>query len=183
LEERAERRAPVLVAIAERLVAEEAIPADRVVLLGKRVPIATAAYMILNDTYKRWRIQDGHWTEPPKIAALQAMAIMTILPFRPLYPDYVQTIAEARCNEVFAATVASAILGTDVVEGKSVNFGARLLDMLSECRSETLEAYVTDLNEGIDSPLEHYVRSVHAADRFKINALVTIFELASGEKR
>jgi hypothetical protein len=177
LEDRAERRAPKLLAIAETLVSEGVLSSSNIILRPTHVPIATAGYFLLNSAYKRWRIQDGHRTEAAKIAALQCMAILSIPPFKVVDRNNATTLAEARCNEIFAVAAASAVLGVSVSGGRSKNFELRLWDILSECISQTLEPYIVDLEMKIDRPLRSYDLSFHKDDRCKINSLITIFEL------
>ena len=158
---------------------EDGVFDDRVVLRGARIPVAVQGYFLLNDAYKDWRIEDGHRTEDPKIAALQCVAIATFQPLRPIDPTDARTTAEARCNELFALAVAAATLGIDI-DASPENFHLRLLDVLSACRSETLEAYRVDRAAEIIRPLDKYRLTIHDSDKLAINALITIFELMSG---
>lgn len=182
VEDRINKRAPALLKIAEALVTDSALPEANIMLWPARIPLVARAYFILNETYKNWRIEDGHRTEEPKIAALQSMAIMSIPPFRPRDPTNVTTIAAARCNEIYALAAASSVIRTDIDRGTN-NFYLRLLDVLSDARSETLEPFVVDIGLGIDQDFAHYVRTVHPSDKPMINSLITIFELLSGARK
>lgn len=81
-----------------------------IVLRRPRIQLATKGYFILNTCYKKWRIEEGHYTQEPKIAALQCMSIATFEPFRVANPTDVRTIAEARSNEIYSLACAAAIL-------------------------------------------------------------------------
>jgi hypothetical protein len=168
-------------AIAKEAVESGIFPTDKILLRMKRIPILVEGYFILNNCYKTWRIQDGHFTEVPKIAALQSLAIMTFEPFRPLYPDNVTTVAEAKCNEMYALNCAAAILGVTIEPQVSVkrDFWLRLLDVLSEARCQTLEPYRVDLNLEINRPRSDYYRTILDIDKPMINSLISIFELLS----
>jgi hypothetical protein len=165
--------------IADEAISSGVFPGDKVILRGKRIPLLSDAYFILNRCYKNWRIQRGHWTEVPKIAALQSLAIMTFEPFRPLTPYNVTTVAEARCNEMYALNCAAAILGVPIEPDVSVkrDFWLRLLDVLSEARCQTLELFRTDINYDIKRPRSDYYRTVLDVDKPTINSLICIFEL------
>lgn len=158
---------------------------DRIVLRAQRIPLLTTGYFILNDCYKAWRIERGHYTQEPKIAALKCLAIMTFEPFRPLHLDDTRTVAEAKCNEIFALNSAAAVLGFPIDPGSSVktDFWYRLLDVLTAARCQTLEALRVDTNYSIENPLESYVRPVHEDDKPFINSLIAIFELLSGQHK
>jgi hypothetical protein len=123
-------------------------------------------YFILNACYKSWRIEEGHYTQEPKIAALQCMAIKTFEPFRPVNPTDVRTVAEARSNEIYALACAAAILEIKIDAHVKSDFYLRLLDVLSCCISETLEPYVVDVDLHINRRLEDYIRDVHNNDKF-----------------
>ena len=180
LETRITERAPALAEIAEELLRSGVLPADRVLYFPARIPLMARAYFILNECYRQWRIMPGHWTEFPKIAAIQCMAIMTVPPFRPIDPRDVQSIPEARCNEIFALACGTAAIKTKIDSEKS-NFYLRMLDVIAPCRSETLEPFVVDVEFKIQRPFTDYVRGVHEKDEFPLNSLITIFELISGE--
>jgi hypothetical protein len=153
---------------------------ERVRLLGGRIPLLARGYFVLSENYKAWRIETGHYTEPPKIAALMAIAIITFQPFKPDDARNVRTLVEARCNEMYALSCAGSVLGRPIDAAKK-NFYLRLLDVLSEARSETLEPYLVDTRLNImDRPLTDYLKGIHDQDKLAINSLITIFELFSG---
>ena len=155
------------------------LPHDDVFLRRSRIPLFTKAYFILNKSYKAWRINDGHNTQAPKVAALQCLAIATLQPFRPLDWKDAKTTEEARCNEIYALVCASAALNKHIIKNKS-NFYLRLLDVLSEAKSSTLESFILDVEMGIDKPVEDYDIPFHDEDKPITNSLITIFELMSG---
>lgn len=147
------------------------------------MPLLANAYFLLNQAYKAWRIEDDHNTERPKIASLLCLAIATFPPFRPIVATDVRTTAEARANEIFAVACACATLGVtfDLDDQHKVDFWLRLLDILSEYRSETLEPYLVDVNLEARRPLGSYELALHERDKSAINQLVTIFEVLSGK--
>jgi hypothetical protein len=110
---------------------------------------------------------------------------MTFEPFRPLTPDNVVTVAEAKCNEIYALNCAAAILGVPIDPGVSVkrDFWLRLLDVLSEARCQTLEPLRVDINLQINRAAEDYYRTVHDIDKPAINSLISIFELLGDKFR
>jgi hypothetical protein len=105
------------------------------------------------------------------------MSIATFEPFRPINTTNVQTVAEARSNEIYAVACAAAILEIQIDAHVKRDFYLRLLDVLSSCRSETLEPYVVDVDLQIDRPINGYVGDVHDNDKFRLDSLITIFEL------
>lgn len=165
--------------IADEAVSGGVFPEDKIILRGKRIPLMVDAYFILNSCYKSWRIQQGHNTEVPKIAALQSLAIMTFQPFRALTPHDVTSVAEARCNEMYALNCAAAILGVPIEPSVSVkrDFWLRLMDVLSEAQCHTLELFRTDVNYDIKRPRSDYYRTILDFDKPTINSLICIFEL------
>lgn len=150
---------------------------DTIILRLPRIKLVAKGYFILNACYKNWRIEEGHYTQEPKIAAIQCMSIATFEPFRPVNPTDVKTVAEARSNEIYALACAAAILEIQIDGNVKHDFYLRLLDVLSSCRSETLESYVVDVGLQINRPLIGYVGDVHANDKFGLDSLITIFEL------
>ena len=96
---------------------------------------------------------------------------MTFEPFRPVYLDNTKTVAEAKCNEIYALNCAATVLGFPIDPGTNVkdDFWYRLLDVLSAAGCQTLEAFRIDTNYKIDNPLPSYVRPVHADDNLTIN--------------
>lgn len=178
-------RARLLADIAKGLLTDGILPDDRVVLREARIPYLARGYFLLNKAYKQWRISDGHYTELPKIAALQAATIIRFQPSRPLHVGEANSTGEARCNEIFACAYALAILECqflpDTLEKR--DFWLRLLDILSEADIETLEPYVADIDMKCVRPLEEYILAIHKNDKLVINSLISIFELISYKGR
>jgi hypothetical protein len=145
-------------------------------------------YFLLNRAYKDWRIQDGHFTELPKIAALQCLTISRYQPFFPLKtPVDEKDIRQAKPNEMFACSYALGILEVDFQPDtpEKKDFWLRLLDVISNVSIQTLETYTTDKNLRINQPLEHYerqIKSIHPDDKPGISSLICIFELMSKKR-
>lgn len=157
---------------------------DTIILRLPRIHLVAKGYFILNACYKNWRIEEGHYTQDPKIAAIQCMSIATFEPFRPVNPTDAKTVAEAKSNEIYSLACeiyslacAAAILEIQIDGNVKHDFYLRLLDVLSSCRSETLEPYLVDVGLQINRPLKGYVGDVHANDKFGLDSLITIFEL------
>jgi hypothetical protein len=178
-------RATFLRDIANDLFAGGVFDEKKILLRGGRLPLLAQAYFILNECYKNWRIAPGHFTEIPKIAALQSLAILTLEPFRPIDNTNVVTVAEARCNEIFALAAAGAVLGFPINPDVSVkrDFWLRLLDILSSAQCQTLEPFRVDANMQLLLSMEHYYRTVNELDKPIINCLICIFELLSDKFR
>jgi hypothetical protein len=100
-----------------------------------------------------------------------------------LVPTDARTTAEAKANEIYALACACATLGItfDLDNQNKLDFWLRFLDIISECRSETLEPYLVDINLEGRRPLGSYELILHDKDKSAINHLVTIFELLSGK--
>ena len=130
---------------------------------------------------------DGHFTEFPKIAALQCVTISRFQPFFPLkHPVDDSNIALAKCNEILAFTYAMGILETTFVPDtpQKIVFWLRVLDVITETSAQTIEAYTVDRELGINRPLgeyEHSITTIHDDDKLAINSLICIFELISGK--
>lgn len=149
-----------------------------------RMKTVTEAYFILNECYKAWRIAPGHFTEEPKIAAITCAAIQKIVPFVPQTPNMVTTVGEAKCNEIFALNCAAAIIGVPLGDGGfKQDFWLRLLDILSDIECRTLDAFVTDINNQRQKPMEDYVRKLHRKDQLELNSLISIFEILCNKHR
>ena len=176
---RVKERADFLSEIAQGLVKPSILSGDLIVLRLGRVPVLARAYFILNECYKAWRIEEKHFTEYPKIAALTCMAIMKILPFRPMHPGSVKTVGEARCNEIFALNCAAAILGIPIDPDNDIkkDFWLRLMDVLNHTDCRTLDRFVFDVNNGKERELKDYVQNLHDQDKLPLNSLITIFEV------
>jgi len=178
-------RAKLLDDIAQELIAKGILQTDRIVYRGGRVPLAANAYFILNLAYKALRLPGGHNTEIPKIAALQCVAIATFQPFRPLHKTNVRDVYEYRSSEIFALTYAFGILEIDFKPNtpEKKDLWLRLLDIIAAASSETLQAYVTDIEYKLVTSLEDYNhRVLLEADKLPINSLISIFELLSKKR-
>jgi hypothetical protein len=178
-EARIVERAAFFHAVANGLIKDGVLPEDRLILRGGRLDMLARGYFLLNEAYKAWRIAPGHFTEEPKIAALQSMAIMTFVPFTPVDPTGARTLEEARPNEIYALACAAAVMGTEI-DGRRPDFYLRLLDVISATRCHSLEPYVVDLNMQINRDLGDYRLVILSADHLPINSLITIFEMLSG---
>lgn len=176
---RQKERAEFLVEIARDLQASGVLPQNRLALREARVRLATHSYFALNDAYHRWRIEDGHNTQPPKIAALQCLCIMRIEPFGLVEPDNAQTISEARPNEIFALSVAAGILGfsVDDFSKEKLDQWLRILNLLSEVTCESIEPVIQDAAYEIKREIKEYNLVIFDVDKYKIDMLVTLFEL------
>ena len=99
--------------LAREAIANGTLPANVVVLRPNRLKYACDGYWLLNKAYKDWRIPNGHFTEKPKIAALQCITIARYQPFFPLSVPVDQAdVTQIKCNEIFALIYALGILET-----------------------------------------------------------------------
>jgi hypothetical protein len=165
--------------LANDLIANEILPDKDIIFWSGRIPLLVRAYFIINESYKNWRMAEGHNTETPKIAALQCFAIKAISPFVPLRPQNVRTVAEARCNEIFALYAAAGILGVKIEDGKNIksDLWIRFMDIISRVEAHSLEPLVVDVNMQIDRDDMEYVTDIDTSDRETLDVLITIFEL------
>ena len=172
-------RVDLLVEIARDLQSNGTLPEPNIILNEARVRLATKAYFVLNDAYHRWRIEPGHNTQPPKIAAMQALCIIRVQPFRVLYPDNATTIAEARPNEIFALAIAMAILKIDMQDSgdEKTNQRLRILELLCAYECDSFEAVIEDANYRFHRERKDYNCNILDVDKPKIDSLITIFEL------
>lgn len=178
-------RTGLLLELARGLLNSNTIPGERVELAEHRIRLASEGYFLLNRAYKDWRIPDGHFTERPKIAALQSVVISRLQPFFPLkHPVEEADVAAIKCNEIFALSYAMGILEQEFKPDtpEKLDFWLRLLDVITGSSCETIEPYITDKKLQIEKPLADYntsISSVLERDKPAINGLVCIFELLS----
>lgn len=180
-------RADLLLEHAHKLLASNLIPRDRVELAEHRIRMIAEGYFLLNRAYKDWRMPDGHFTEFPKIAALQAVVISRLQPFFPSkLPVDDMDIGVIKCNEIFALSYAMGILEKSFLPNtpEKIDFWLRLLDVITSTKCETIEPYIQDKRLQINRSLSEYSASINIldADKLGINSLMCIFELIS-EKR
>jgi hypothetical protein len=178
---RESERAGYYTQIAHDLQTLGVLPPERIYLRPERVKVAVRAYFILNEAYHKWRIEDGHNTLAPKIAALQCMCFVEIEPFGLLEPNNAQTIGEARANAIYALACACSILGVKAndVQGQNKDQWLRILDVLRMCRCDTIQMFIEDINMSIQKTFDEYDLKIVESDKFNINTLITIFELLS----
>lgn len=181
--ERISERVQLLRDVGHGLQADGIIPAKTVVFREARLLPMVRGYFLLNEAYKGWRIEDGHNTEKPKIAALQAVVIARFQPFLPINPSDARTVSEARCNEVFALAYAGAILERAFIPDtpEKLDFWMRLLEIIAGSSAETLEPFYQDVAMQIERPLGGYTIAILKKDRLAINSLISIFELISAK--
>lgn len=174
-------RIRLLTEIARDLLNRGILPEGRLILREARIALAVRGYFLLNRAYKDWRIPDGHFTERPKIAALQCTTIARLQPFLPINPLNAVDVAEARCNEILACTYALSILEVEFKPNtpEKIDFFLRLLDIISKATVETIEPFLVDVNHQIERPLDEYTLAIHSGDKLVINSLISIFELIS----
>lgn len=180
-----QERAHLLLNHAKELLNSGALPGDLVDIREHRFPAISEGYFLLNRAYKDWRMPDGHFTERPKIAALQAVVISRYQPFFPKQvPIDEANVAVIKCNEIFALSYALGILEIAFTPNtdQKVDFWLRLLDVITDANIQTIEAFTVDRSLGIIRPLTDYdrsVRQIHPNDKPTISALISIFELMS----
>jgi len=180
-------RTALLLEHAHELLRSNAIPMDRVDLAENRIPLISESYFLLNRAYKDWRMPDGHYTEPPKIAALQSVVISRLQPFFPSKLPVDETdVGVIKCNEIFAFSYAMGILERSFRPDnpEKIDFWLRLLDVITSSSCETLEPYIVNKKLQIDLPLTEYstsISSVLARDKPALNSLMCIFELLSAK--
>jgi hypothetical protein len=171
-------RQEFLTSIGEDLLKPSIQQGNLIVFRIGRMKVLTEAYFILNECYKAWRITPGHFTEDPKVAALTCAAIIKIVPYRPQTLNMAKTVGEFKCNEIYALNCASAILGIPLISDEfKEDFWLRLLEILSDIKCRTLDAFVNDVSAGQQKDLAFYVRDIDPEDYLGINSLITIFEL------
>jgi hypothetical protein len=176
-------RTDLLLEHARDLLHSNSIPNDRVVLAEHRIRLVAEGYFLLNRAYKEWRMPDGHYTELPKIAALQSVVIARI---QPLFPSKLP-IDEAdvgiiKCNEIFAFSYGMGILEKTFTPNtpEKIDFWLRLLDVITSSSCETIEPYITDRKLQINRQLSEYsTNTVLERDKPALNSLMCIFELLS----
>lgn len=169
------------------LINDGVLPKDLVDMRGYRFPHISEGYFLLNRAYKDWRIPDGHFTERPKIAALQCVTISRYQPFFPLKtPVDEANISVIKCNEIFALSYALGILQIKFTPDtdQKVDFWLRILDVITAMSAQSLEAYTVDCSLGLKRPIEEYehlVAQIHSDDKPMISALISIFELMTSK--
>ncbi len=175
-------RANLLRDVARELLDSGALPADRIALREPRIRLLTHGYFLLNKAYKDWRLPAGHSNEKIKIAALQAVAIARFQPFLPLDPANARSLAEARCNEIFALVYGLGMLECKLMldSPAKVDLWLRVLDIIAAAATvETLDPFIADINRQTQRPLEDYAPTLHPHDKLVIISLISIFELVA----
>jgi hypothetical protein len=178
-----DERAGFLNEVAETLFAGGAFSHDRILYKAGRIPYLTRGYYLLNEAFKVWRMEPDHRTEPYKVAALLSMSIATFQPVVPIFAADAQTRTEARPNELYALACASVVLGTTINpnDPETRDFWLRILDILKDAVSATIEPYRVDVGLESARPLSDYKLVLQDVDKPKINALVCLFELIGGK--
>lgn len=178
-------RLHLLTDLAHETIANGTLPASVVVLRPHRLKYACEGYWLLNRAYKDWRIPDGHFTEKPKIAALQCITIVRYQPFFPLtMPVDTADVTQIKCNEIYALIYALGILETSFNPDtpEKIDLWLRILDVISAAKAYTLDPYSADQNFQINRPLQEYdtsIGDINPEDKPIISALISIFELLS----
>ncbi len=157
----------------------DGVISNSILVRTNRIKLATEGYFLLNHAYKKWRINDGHRTEPPKIAALTCMSLAVFQPMLPIDPSNAETVLEARCNEIYSLACAATFLGIPFKPNES-NFYLRVLDVLSETDCDTLEVYRVDKDMQNNRVLGSYDLSVLDRDKQSMNSLISLFEALAG---
>jgi hypothetical protein len=188
-EETIVERGKLLLSLARNLLSSGVIPQDAVELAEHRFPLISEGYFLLNKAYKGWRIHNGHYTERPKIAAIQTVVISRLQPFFPKKLPVDQTnVAVIKCNEILGFTYALGILERDFHPDspQKIDFWLRVLDIISGSSAETIEPYIQDKKFQINRTLDSYEASmgtVNERDKPAINSLICIFELISDKAK
>lgn len=192
-------RAALLLEHARELLTSGVIPDNKVILRENRIRLIAEGYFLFNEFYKNWRISDGHFTERPKIAAIQSIVINRLQPFIPISAsghlinteeievsntNLEEVLYVIKCNEIFACSYSLGILEKKLFPDTPAkrDFWLRLLDVITTSSCQTLEPYITDKEYQIERNLTEYRSSElkpHQADRPALNSLICIFELLS----
>lgn len=145
------------------------------------VSVAATFYFALNRSYKTWRIADGHNTQPPKIAALTAVALMMV---RPIFsPEAVETKSLLLTNPYLAMNASLSIIGTtlDKLKPDTVERIARWLDRLRIAASlQAVEKIALAKASGEFLPLEDIAISLTPSEVVDLDMVVSAFELIEG---
>jgi hypothetical protein len=175
-------RANLLRSLAADLLASGELPRDLLDYRPNKFQQIMEGYFLLNQAYKDWRLPDGHFTERPKIAALQCVTVSRFQALFPLQdPVDESDVAVIKCNEILAFTFGMGILERTFNPNteEKMDFYLRVLDIITATRAQTIEAYRVDRDMGIMRPLGEYKTEIHPDDKPAIDSLICIFELLS----
>lgn len=142
------------------------------------VEVAATLYFALNRSYKIWRIADGHNTQPAKIAALTAVAIMMVRPvFSPTADD---THALLVTNPYLAMTASLSIIGAtlEALKPDTIERIARWLDKVRISSSrEAVTIIATAKLAGEFLRIEDIALPLTPREVVELDMVVSTFEL------
>lgn len=146
---------------------------NEIVLRRDQIPFISPAYFILNGAFKQRRGLENTNTEPPKIAALTAAVIMSVLPFRATFPDDVRLAKSFVANQFFSFDIAARQLKSDFA-ALSPDMRDRAYRFLEALEVGCLDAYFEDVRNGRQQAA--YTVDIEP-DLPKLESLILIFEL------
>ena len=132
----------------------------------------TKGYFLPSEAYKQRRNLTDN-TQPPKQAALTALAIMTFRPFLPVNDNSVQLPTTVHANQIFAFFCARRQLETDLA-ALTPKMQDRAYHFLNVQSAHCLTELWTDAKLGIDKPVYDVEIDLDLA---AIDGLICIFEL------
>ena len=130
-------------------------------------------YFLLSEAFKAVRLKPGRRTEPAKIAAMMAMAVMTFRPMRPGNPDDVRFPETDKANQLLAVAIGCEVLGISI-DWLLLDQLKRLLRAMDLADAPSLAEYVADarldnIKTVYDVPIEQ--------DFARIDNFTLLFEL------
>ena len=173
LEQRIRRRHELLADLADELMASGFFDPSEILLDERNLIDVVEAYFLLSEAYKAERLpaqgmSEAHLTEPPKIAAMTAVAIMMFKPFR--RADGLAAVRQPHtriANQVFAMSCAASFVENDF-GSLSFEMSRRLYNYLQWVSSSALAGYFADRLEG------------HREDIYTVNLAASGFTSSSG---
>jgi len=108
--------------------------------------VLASLYFIMNDSYKKWRLADGHFTNDYKKAGVTIAAIMAMRPFRPKDKDDRQGYF---ANQIFAMFCAVAILNKPISAAKSADRDQYYM-WLDTLRFPSTQGFLSNATAGAD---------------------------------
>jgi hypothetical protein len=150
---------------------------------------ATKAYFLVSDAYKAERLENGHTTEPPKLAAISALVFADFKPLRII--DVSQPIrnpltihANALLSLYWAGQVFNQPLMSQISQRLTADWRPRYYRVLKSVQLASLSAYKLDISRGIVAPYYDMLldqdgdnHASRLSDMPLIESMVLLFEL------
>jgi hypothetical protein len=172
-QERIDRRAKFFFEIGEQVKNSKPLSAVGPTFDFQSAECLAEAYFLLSEAFKPVRIQEGHKTTKPKIAALTCAAVAMVNPFHFDNPDF-ENLVIRYANPILAMHLACGIIDHPFHK-RSFDERRRIYSQILGMGFTCLDEFIADRKAGTPKDLAEYKIALNRGEMREIENLVNLF--------